>query len=281
MKLRHALLGSVALSVLAFRVHAFPVPFTFFEPSVVGHLWPDSTNTGVPSGVTLTASGGFTASTAGATYSALNITGQVHITANNVTLKNSKVTYAILGFVVNIDDGVTGTIVKNTEINGVGTGNDGSCGIAGPGTFTANNIYNVENGICPTTGATTIQDNYIHTLVASGSPHYDGIQMDGNMTNVTISHNTIYNANNAVSATMVDNYFGPISNITINNNILLGGGYSAYCDGSFTANVPSNIQYTNNHFGGAVYGDLYTNNCTPTFTGNVDDGLAIWATLTP
>ena len=67
---------------------------------------------------------------------------------------------------------------KNCEINGVGTGKRGRSGILGEGTFLNNNIYNVENGIA-VTGPSTIQGNYIHDLHASGSPHYDGIQIDG------------------------------------------------------------------------------------------------------
>ena len=85
----------------------------------------------------------------------------------------------------------------------------------GQGTFIGNNIYNVENGI-NLTGSAVIKDNYIHDLNASGSPHYDGIQIDGGVSNVTISDNTVIAPSGGVSAIMIDNYLGtrsPISSV--------------------------------------------------------------------
>src|ERR1700704_5656396 len=138
--------------------------------------WPDATNTGLPAGVTLTPSGDLVITKAGTVISGLNIQGTVTIEAPNVTLENCKVTSGSW-FVVNIAKGVTGAVVQNCEINGQGT-------------FTGNNIHNVENGI-NLTGSAVIENNYIHNLQAPGSPHYDGIQIDGGISNVTISHNTV------------------------------------------------------------------------------------------
>src|SRR5215471_18362321 len=54
--------------------------------------FPDATTTGVRAGVTLTPSGGITINTAGAVVSGLNITGNVVITAPNVTLVDRRIT---------------------------------------------------------------------------------------------------------------------------------------------------------------------------------------------
>ena len=186
--------------------------------------FPDATNTGVPAGVTLTPSGDLVITQAGAVISGLNISGTVYIDAPNVTLENCQITAASFA-VVQVASGITGAVVQNCTINGTGTNNAGSDGISGQGTFIGNNIYNVENGI-NLTGPSTIQNNYIHGLLASGSPHYDGIQIDGGLSNMTISHNTVINANDQTSAIMIDNYFGPISNISVNSNLLAGGGYT-------------------------------------------------------
>ncbi len=40
------------------------------------------------------------------------------------------------------------------------------------------------------------------------------------------------------SAVMIDNYFGPISNITVDNNLLVGGGDTIYVDGQGNASPP-------------------------------------------
>jgi hypothetical protein len=195
-----------------------------------------------------------------------------------VTLINCSVTSSAYS-VVHIGDGVTGVTVQNCTINGVGSGNDGSHGIQGQGTFIANNIYNVENGITLSSGNSLIQDNFIHDLRASGSPHYDGIQIDGGISNVIIRHNTVINDHNQTAAVMIDNYFGPISNITVDNNVLVGGGYTVYSDGQFSGGSITGVSITNNHIGGGYWGDItYTAN-TPVYTGNVRDGETIAAGL--
>ncbi|UTD27968.1 hypothetical protein DB459_14680 [Bradyrhizobium sp. WD16] len=242
-----------------------------------GGGWPDLSNTGVPSGVTLTPSGDLIITQAGAVVSGLNIQGSVYINAPNVTLIDCKVTSANF-VVVQIADGVTGAVVQNCEINGVGSGNDGCEGISGQGTFIGNNIYNVEDGIS-VTGPSLIKDNYIHDLKASGEPHYDGIEIDGGVSNVTISHNTVINSYDQTAAIMIDNYFGPISNISVDNNLLAGGGYTVYADAQFSGGPITGVSFTNNHMASGLWGYTDFNQTSPVYTGNVNDGTALIATL--
>ncbi len=239
--------------------------------------WPDATNTGVPAGVTLTPSGDIVITQAGTVISGLDIHGTVTIDAPNVTLMNCKVTSPSF-FIVNIAAGVTGAVVQNCEINGVGSGNDGSCGINGHGTFIGNNIYNVENGI-NVTGSSVIENNYIHGLQASGSPHYDGIQIDGGVSNISVSHNTVINDFGQTSAVIIDNFWGPTSNISVDNNLLVGGGYTVYDDAHFNSSPITGVSFTNNHLASGQYGTTDFNGTNPTFTGNVNDGATLVATL--
>lgn len=229
--------------------------------------WPDATNTGVPANVVLKPSGGLEVITPGALISGLDIHGMVTIKAANVTLVHCRITAASFS-VVQIAPSVRGTIIKDSEINGVGSGNDGSNGINGQGTFIGNNIYNVENGI-NVTGPSTIVNNYIHNLLASGSPHYDGIQIDGHVSNVMIGHNTIINSHDQTSAIMIDNYFGPISNISVDNNIIVGGGYTVYSDGRFKGGLISGVSFTNNRMGVGQWGYRAFMKNSPVWRGNV------------
>jgi len=226
-------------------------------------------------GVTLTPSGDLIVTQAGAVISGLDIKGTVIIKAANVTIENCKITSASW-FVVDIK-GVTGTVIQNCEINGVGS-TSGSVGINGQGTFIGNNIYNVENGI-NLTGSAVIKDNYIHDLNASGSPHYDGIQIDGGVSNVTISDNTVIAPSGGVSAIMIDNYWGPISNISVSNNLLAGGGFTVYSADAFSGGPVTGVSFTNNHMASGQYGytSFYTTN--PTYSGNVNDGATLLAKL--
>ena len=241
--------------------------------------WPDATNTGVPDGVQLLPSGDVVVTKPGTVISGLNITGTVYIAADNVTLQNCKITSNSFS-VVQIKAGSSGVIVQDCEINGVGTNNEGSSGITGAGTFLRNNIYNVENGlnIGPGTG-TVIEGNYIHDLKASGSPHYDGIQIDGGQTDTIVRHNTVINDHTQTAALMIDNYFGPVKNILVTDNLLVGGGYTIYSDGQFNGGAMTGIQITNNHVGGGYWGPLNANSTSPVYTGNVMDGVTVAGTL--
>ncbi|NIX75681.1 right-handed parallel beta-helix repeat-containing protein [Microvirga terricola] len=236
---------------------------------VIPSGFPDASNTGVPAGVILTPSGGITVTKAGTVIEGLDIKGPVNIQAANVILKNCKITSS--GYApVNIKSGLTGVVVQDCEINGTGSNNDGSHGIAGQGTFLRNNIYNVENGINVQGNNTVIDGNYIHDLNASGAPHYDGVQIDGGVSNVTVTHNTVINNQPGVSAVMVDNYFGAVSNIKIDSNYLAGGGFPLYSDGNFTGSAMTNVSFTNNHIVKGGWGYYYVRDSSPTISGNVE-----------
>ncbi|MBR1168018.1 right-handed parallel beta-helix repeat-containing protein [Bradyrhizobium liaoningense] len=231
--------------------------------------WPNPTNTGVRPHVKLTRSGDVVADQAGVTISGLDIEGRVYIKAPNVTLIDSKVTSASF-YIVRIEPGVTGTVIKNCEINGGGSGNDGSYGIVGQGTFIANNIYNVENGIGVSGSDTLIQDNYIHDLLASGSPHYDGISIDGGNANIVVRHNTVINRHTQTSAVMIDNYFGPISNIEVDGNLLMGGGYTVYSSAQFNGGSVEGVSFTKNRMGRGRWGYSSIVKNLPVWRENVD-----------
>lgn len=242
--------------------------------------WPDSTNTGVPDGVTLLPSGSIIVTQPGTVISGLDIKGTVYIDADNVTIENCRITSSAYS-VVQIKTGSTGVVIQDCEINGTGSNNEGSHGINGVGTFLRNDIYNVENGINVGAGSsgTVIEGNYIHDLQASGSPHYDGIQIDGGQSNIRIEHNTVINPHGQTAAVMIDNYFGPVSNVVVNDNLLVGGGYTIYADAQFGGGALSGIQITNNHIGSGHYGSLNTNQSSPVYTGNTLDGHDIVETL--
>ena len=231
--------------------------------------WPDETNTGVLPGAVLKIHGALVISVAGTFVEDLDVQGAVEINAPQVTLRNSRIRSANYD-VIRVKPGLLGVTIQDCEIDGVGIDNDGSNGIRGSGTFLRNNIRNVENGIT-LDGSATIKDNYIHDLRASGAPHYDGIQIDGNVSNVVISHNTVINTYEQTSAVMIDNYFGPISNIQVDNNRLIGGGYTVYSDGQFRDDKISGVGFVNNRMGKGYWGYSSFVKNKPVWRGNVDD----------
>jgi hypothetical protein len=231
--------------------------------------WPDETNTGVPPGTVLKPAGSLVITKTGEVVSGLDIRGTVDINAPNVKLMNSRIRGARFD-VVRIKSGMPGVVVQDCEIDGVGTDNDGSNGIRGSGTFLRNNIHHVENGIT-LDGSAIIQDNYIHDLLASGSPHYDGIQIDGKVSDVIIHHNTIINPYTQTAAVMIDNYFGPIANIVVSQNRLVGGGYTVYSDGQFNGGTISGVSFIDNRLGKGRWGYRSFVKNAPLWRGNIDD----------
>jgi hypothetical protein len=236
--------------------------------------YPDATTTGVQSGVALKAyNGDLIVNTPGAVISGLDIKGSVIINAPNVTIENCKITF-VNYWGVNVKSGVNGTVVQNCEINGTGTSPQGVDGIQGQGTFINNNIYNVENGIAVDGNNTVIKGNYIHDFHASGDPHYDGIQIGGALSNITISHNTIVNQQHDTSAVYITNDWGPVNGVIVDDNQLIGAGYTVYSDEKGGGSGPqiTGVQFTNNKLGSGYWGFADISNNTVVWQGNTEIG---------
>jgi hypothetical protein len=231
--------------------------------------YPNAANTGVPSGTSLKSSGSLTITKAGTVIDGYDVNGVISIQADNVTVQNTRVR-GVGWWSIDVDEGSTGVVIKNCDIDGQGTsGRENSMGVMGPATVLRNDISGVENGVTPGSGS-LIQDNYIHDLGAPGDPHYDSIQIDGSRSNITILHNTVLNQHNQTAAVMIDNYFGPIRNINVENNYLGGGGYTVYSDGQFSGGSITGVKFVNNKVRRGYWGYASIVNNSPVDSGNTD-----------
>jgi hypothetical protein len=257
--------------------------------------WPGPSNTGAdlsqcPGGVLTDNSGAntrvVTISTAGTVISCENITGSLQITAQNVTIKNSIVTYDGGGLsatgVININDGASATI-DHVELNGLN--HTHTCiwdeGVKGT-TLTYNmvaknvNCHGVNDGIFSwwwsndkNAGAGSdfiIQDSYFHDFtVNAANGHIDGYQTEGAQ-NGRIEHNTYKMtsvtgavANSAIALWNDFNQSTPTGltagNFTVINNLIGGGGFAIYAE---DISGPSG-QATENVANSAVGGNSLTN----------------------
>ena len=241
----------------------------------MGYYWPDGTNTGVPDGVILNPrTGDIHVTQAGTVLSGLDIRGTVYIEAANVTIQNCKITSSSY-WSIYIRQGITGATVKDSEIDGQGrTGK----GILGQGTFLRNDIKGVVDGIDIMGDNSLIEGNYIHDLFGTDSPHYDGINIDAS--NVTVRHNTVINDHTQTSALMVSSDWGTDTNVLVEDNLLVGGGYTIYAvTGDAGPGSLVNVRFVNNHFGGGYYGLTRLNTSDVIMTGNLSDGLQLAALL--
>jgi hypothetical protein len=243
--------------------------------------FPDATNTGVPVGTSLAASGNITTTSNGQIIDARNISGIVRIRHNNVTLKRCRIT-SDDGIIVECDAGLpTGLIVEDCTIVGVGGAGQTAFnpdGGGGGSIIRRCNISNVENAIGIGENAQQIRDNYIHDLFQSESAHTDGIQGTGGFTSLTIDHNSIFGVD--TSCIILQNEGGGFSGAIINNNqlVMTNGSAAIYCRSDKGPGAVDNITITNNKLGKASGGgyNSIVGVTNLTYTGNTD-----WQTAVP
>jgi len=237
------------------------------NPALFG--MPDATTAGVPSGTTLTAyTGPMTITQAGTVIEGKIIDGTLTIDAANVTIMNCIIkNYGWWG--------IDGESASNLSVLycdfTASTSKDTNAAILGSGTFIGNDISQSENGIVLQGGASVVRDNYIHDLFDNfGEPHIDGISVQGGQNNVLIEHNTIESWD--TSAVFIKNDFGPISNITVRNNLMYGDAdrgdpaATVYVYGPNTTNV----SITNNYVEKGNWYYYATSNANPTISGNIE-----------
>lgn len=242
--------------------------------------FPDASNTGT-SGSLTNWSGGDTFSTAGQTISnqLIQLPG-IAVTANNVTFSNCKIVYTgslaadgIAAFF--IANGVTGTQLLDCEIDGQ---SNVERAVKGYDSINVQrcHIHHAGNGVEVATSV-TVQDSYLHDIVTTPTTswHADGIQTgEGAVSNVLIQHNTVLLPGDETGAINIIDNSGTFaySNITVDNNLLAGGGYTVYIN----AGTLTNVSATNNHFSTRYFSrvgnfNAWYNTTGITRTGNVID----------
>lgn len=214
--------------------------------------FPDATNTGVPSGTTLTNSGAISTSSRGQIIENRNVSGSITVNHDNVIIRRCKIKsnsyQAILA------NGRYNTLIEDCEIDGGGpTGSSQGIG-GGFGIIVRRcNIHHCSDSIVPESDG-LYEDNYIWYPDASGSPHVDTFQVQGSQkqSNITIRHNSMSCKNNRPATQNAGIYFtaafGNISNVLVENNLIdQGDAYYAI----YAVNKPyslTGLRFVNNYF---------------------------------
>ena len=263
------------------------------DPSVCG--FPDVETVGVTPGTTLTpVNGNVTLSTPGQVYENKLVTGSITVTAPDVTIRNVKIVmtdfYGIRARTVDPSN-VRNLLVVDSEID-MG-GQYGNNGIAF-NHYTARRVFFHNGSDCTSMGDTPVTDDQViiedslctigpdtnsdglpdsKTFCQGSSAHFDGFQSDGGW-NLTIRHNTIRNPCSQTSAIIISSNTSPIHNVTIQDNLMAGGGWTVYCNAgpdvpneTVTGNRISRTYYPQ----GGYYGPFAGCDDADVFTGNVWD----------
>lgn len=241
---------------------------------MAGTTFPNATNTGVPTGTTLTPyTGPMTITEDGTVIDGKAINGSLRITADNVVIKNSKLTFSGSW---GIDAyGAKNLTVQDSDIIGPGYAYGSDSAIAGTGNFLRNDISKVQNGITLNAGSSVVQGNYIHDLQsAGGDPHYDGIQAFGGHVNTKITGNTIISRD--TSGLLISDLWGNNNGIEVRGNFFGGNpGYPIYVTGDHHSNDRGgtgsgtlNVVIEDNSIAKGVYDYFYIVDANPVIRNN-------------
>jgi hypothetical protein len=221
----------------------------------------------VPAGTALTTTGSIHVDEPGTVISARDVHGTINVAADDVTIRNTRVTSSDY-WPIWVDPGAHGLTVMDTEVVG-----SGSCQ-AGIGTHDYRairiNVHGCGDG-AKASRNTVIESSWFHDYLVSPGSHNDGIQVsDGD--HIVIEGNRIDASVGQTSAIMVGPDFGsPVVDVTIADNWLDGGSYTLYLNADRAV-------VRGNRFGrGATVGPVDVKTPPAEWRGNVwaDTGSAV------
>ncbi len=216
----------------------------FALPSSCGY--PDATNTG-PTG-TLTASGSITASTAGEIIENRDITGSITVNADNVTIKNDRITLTDTGSgSCGICAGnATGTKVINTLIRGNGSGaSTVEAAVRDYGSVTVEGSAATNCNECVQGGNVTLKDSSLIVSSIYSGAHAEDIYICSDSVNV--SGSTLINEQDQTATVFGDTICGGGNNFQVTDSLLAGGGYTFYPQGNSQSSIGT-MTITGNRF---------------------------------
>lgn len=243
------------------------------KPSDCGY--PDATNTGVKPGSTLQkVTGSVNLTTPGQVYENKEVHGSINVLADNVTIRNVKIVNAGYYTIKNFEENnAENLVIEDVSIDMNGSYENKAIAFEN---YTARRVHFYNGMDCGHFGNNVvIEDSFcdMPVLPSSSDAHADGFQSDGG-NNIVLRHNTIKNPNGQTAAILMSTNTSGIGNVTVDNNLMAGGGYTLYCDAG--PNLSGTNKFTNNRFArtyftkGGYWGP--TAGCENyTFTGNVWD----------
>ena len=226
------------------------------QPSRCGY--PDQTNTGVPVGTYLRPSESVVASEDGQVIDGLDITGEISVEADNVIIRNTRVTggrdVGNADWVIIMRPGAENLRIEDSELmTPAGSAQDIACLLNignGQPTLVRVDIHGCSAGV--SSGGGLVVDSYVHDMAeVPGQSHDVGIASNGGG-GMTILHNTVINQLGQTAAIAFYQDFSPQADNLVQDNLLAGGGYCLY--GGTGARGPTrDIRFLDNRLSKSVF----------------------------
>jgi Right handed beta helix region len=208
-----------------------------------GRTWPTAKTAGVPAGTALRPHpGDLTVSTPGAVVDGVSVTGIVIVQAPNVTIRHTRVAPSRRAYwVVRQLPGATSLVIEDSELAGGAQVQTGVSQEASGLTVRRTSIHDVDRGIVAR-DRVSVQDSLLYGLST-------GIADQGGVTGVAIVHNAITSTGRGEAAIALYTNSGPLSGVTVDDNLLAGGNYTLYAG---SGSGSHDIRVTRNHFSRSV-----------------------------
>jgi hypothetical protein len=144
----------------------------------------------------------------------------------------------------------------------------GSCAFLGVGVLQRNRMHGMGSGICfYNTGKrldAIAEGNYIHQLRSDGDSHNDGATIRDFVTTSTPGRRAVFRGNridcssgNDTGALFIQTLGADIDQVTIEQNLLEGGGYQLGLEAGFGHVYGKHMRAVNNRFSGTGWGARY------------------------
>lgn len=245
--------AAMSVTGVGAAVAAAPAPSTFESLTL---------STGVPAGAQLTPMAAGWRHDANTTIANKFFDGDVTFVGDNLTVRNVHVTGSLAFRGDNI-------VVQNSQAGAFAL--SGTSGVRVSGLEVFGSLGEDGMHITSDTGRVSdvvIEDTWVHNPIVKPHSHYDGIQVRGvdglTLRRVLIDIGPWITQSNA--ALFLENANGGNADITVEDSMFLGGGYTLYSFGT-------NVRVTNSVFDGGRWGHLFPSsqvgNITQ-FSGNTD-----------
>ena len=232
----------------------------FSSPHTCG--FPDETNTGAFGA--LTPSGPITVTTAGAVVENKDISGSVTIAADNVTLRNNRITATTSGtgsFAVTAGNH-TGVRIIDTTIRGMGPGNETmeSATFGGIRILLERDRFTLCSD-CVEYGEPTIRDSYMNITSIYSGAHAEDVYLCSE--GVDVEHSTLFNEQPQTATVFGDTGWCAShgNQYTVRDSLLAGGGFMFYPQSGSSQSWPdATTTITGNHLARCLSAPVYNSN---------------------
>lgn len=219
----------------------------------------------------------------------MDVTGTISVTANNVTIKNTRVTDSgsncgsVSCWAISVASNVTGLVIQDSTVRGANATTsaieaDVRTGANVHMTLLRDYLYNAPDPILAVYSAGTqytVSDSYV---ISNGDPPPGGWHKEDiyiNASTVNANHNTLLNPDTQ-TATVFGDTNGGGNSFTVTDSLLAGGGFLVYPQANHSGSSIGSMNISNNNFARCTTSPVYNSSSGGTSCSGGADSHGYW-----